>query len=64
MAKNQILTLTEHARVVGHLPRVVSAEFIDNELQPPGILTWASISYFSKTNDIQFLQEVPLFLQS
>lgn len=42
---------------IGHIPRVVGSVGLEETTQPPGILTWASLVYFNRTQDTDFLAE-------
>lgn len=58
LAQDQILVLVNGNNVVGHLPRVVSAGYVDTQLQAPGILTWCSNLLYKETKDKTFLTKI------
>lgn len=55
-AKDQISVLALAGKEIGHIPRVVGANIIEDATQPPGILTWASLIIFNRTKDFGFLE--------
>lgn len=58
LAKDQILVLTEGAKIVGHLPREVWVGAVNPELQAPGILTWAAMEIYKLDKDKDFLARI------
>ncbi|KAH3745762.1 Glucosidase YgjK [Pelomyxa schiedti] len=58
LAKNQIIVLTNASAQVGHLPREVWVGVVGPDVQPPGILTWASLELYKKTQDIEFIRTI------
>eukprot|EP00662_Eupelagonemidae_sp_cell21_P050345 gene50345-11283_t len=57
-AQDQLLVLTTAGRKVGHIPRVVGTAGIETTTQPPGILTWAALVVYNRTQDKAFLSTV------
>eukprot|EP00056_Hartaetosiga_gracilis_P003715 m.66463 g.66463 ORF g.66463 m.66463 type:complete len:663 (-) comp11554_c0_seq1:195-2183(-) len=55
-AKDQLEVLLGSGLKVGHIPRVVGVNTTENTTQPPGILTWAALLIYNRTEDKSFLQ--------
>mmetsp|Transcript_40209 Transcript_40209/g.65378 ORF Transcript_40209/g.65378 Transcript_40209/m.65378 type:complete len:351 (-) Transcript_40209:249-1301(-) len=56
-AREQLEILLGVARDVGHIPRVVGPEAVEETTQPPGILTWAALAVYNVTGDLDFLRD-------
>ena len=57
LAGDQLRVLINAGSNIGHIPRVVGSVGLEETTQPPGILTWASLVYFNRTQDKAFLAE-------